>query len=159
MVTTANSIRINRTTDDAFAEGDVKSTYSELKEQPNGALLASASPIHVTAATMTAHNSHAIALYQGKARLWQDANVIEAPSIQFDRNRRSLLAQGTAAQPVSTVLVQASARIRRRKKFTDNWRSNSSEKLAQKTADKPSRCHHGHFRPTHLRRCRTPSSL
>jgi lipopolysaccharide export system protein LptA len=107
MVTTARTIRINRVTDDAFADGDVKSTYSELTEQPNGALLASASPIHVTAATMTAHNSPAIALYQGNARLWQDANIVEAPSIQFDRDRRFLVAQGTPAQPVSTVLVQA----------------------------------------------------
>jgi lipopolysaccharide export system protein LptA len=107
MVTTARTIRINRVTDDAFADGDVKSTYSELTEQPNGALLASASPIHVTGATMTAHNTPAIAVYQGNARLWQDANIVEAPSIQFDRDRRFLLAQGTAAQPVSTVLVQA----------------------------------------------------
>ena len=107
MVTTARTIRINRATDDAFADGDVKSTYNELQEQPNGALLASASPIHVTAATMTAHNSPAVALYQGNARLWQDANIVEAPSIQFDRDRRFLVAQGTAAQPVSTVLVQA----------------------------------------------------
>jgi len=107
MVTTARTIHINRATDDAFADGDVKSTYSELKEQPTGALLASSSPIHVTAATMTAHNSPAIALYQGNARLWQDANIIEAPSIQFDRDRRFLVAQGTPTQPVSTVLVQA----------------------------------------------------
>jgi lipopolysaccharide export system protein LptA len=107
MVTTAKTIRINRGTDDAFADGDVKSTYNELKEQPTGALLASSSPIHVTAATMTAHNSPGVALYQGNARLWQDANVIQAPSIQFDRDRRFLVAQGTAAQPVSTVLVQA----------------------------------------------------
>jgi lipopolysaccharide export system protein LptA len=106
MTTTANKIRINRVTDDAFAEGAVKSTYSDLKEQPNGALLASSSPIHVTAATMTAHNSPAIAIYEGGARLWQDANIIEAPTIQFDREHRSLLAQGTSAQPVSTVLVQ-----------------------------------------------------
>jgi lipopolysaccharide export system protein LptA len=107
MVTTASTIRINRVTDDAFADGNVKSTYSELTEQPNGALLASASPIHVTSASMTAHNSPAIALYEGNARLWQDANIVEAPSIQFDRNRRFLVAQGTPAQPVSTVLVQA----------------------------------------------------
>jgi lipopolysaccharide export system protein LptA len=107
MVTTARTIRINRATDDAFAEANVKSTYSELTEQPSGALLASSSPIHVTSATMTAHNSPAVALYQGNARLWQDANIIEAPSIQFDRDRRFLVAQGTAAQPVSTVLVQA----------------------------------------------------
>ncbi len=106
MVTTACVIRINRATDDAFADGNVKSTYSELKEQPNGALLASSSPIHVTSATMTAHNSPSVALYQGNARLWQDANIVEAPSIQFDRDRRFLVAQGTAAQPVLTVLVQ-----------------------------------------------------
>jgi lipopolysaccharide export system protein LptA len=107
MVTTAKTIRINRASDDAFADEDVKSTYRELQEQPNGALLASASPIHVTSATMTAHNSPAIALYRGNARLWQDANIVEAPSIQFDRDRRFLVAQGTATQPVSTVLVQA----------------------------------------------------
>ncbi len=110
MVTTARTIRINRASDDAVADGDVKSTYSDLKEQPNGALLASASPIHVTAASMTAHSSTAIALYEGKARLWQDANVISAPTIQFDRNHRSLVAQGTAARSVSSsmVLVPAS---------------------------------------------------
>jgi lipopolysaccharide export system protein LptA len=106
MVTTAKTIRINRASADAFADGDVKSTYSELTEQPNGALLASASPIHVTSARMTAHTTTATALYQGKARLWQDANVIEAPSIEFDRDRRSVIAQGTVAQQVSTVLVQ-----------------------------------------------------
>jgi lipopolysaccharide export system protein LptA len=106
MVTTAKTIRIDRASGDASAEGDVKSTYSELKEQPDGALLASASPIHVTAATMTAHNSPAVAVYQGNARLWQDANIIEAPSIEFDRDRRSLVARGTATQPVLTTLVQ-----------------------------------------------------
>jgi lipopolysaccharide export system protein LptA len=109
MVTSAQLIRINRGNDDAFAEGEVKSTYNELKEQPNGALLASASPIHVTAAKMTAHNSPAIALYEGNARLWQDANVIEAPSIEFDRDHRSVIAQGSGAQRVSTVLVEAKA--------------------------------------------------
>ncbi|MGA8436674.1 MAG: LptA/OstA family protein [Candidatus Sulfotelmatobacter sp.] len=106
MMTTANTIRINRASDDAIAQGNVKSTYNDLKEQPSGALLASSSPIHVTAATMTAHNSPAIALYEGNARLWQDANLIEAPSIEFDRDHRSLVAQGTAVHPVSTVLVQ-----------------------------------------------------
>jgi lipopolysaccharide export system protein LptA len=47
-----------------------------------------------------------VALYTGNARLWQDANVIEAPSIQFDRDRRFVVAQGTQAQPVHTTLVQ-----------------------------------------------------
>ncbi len=106
MTTTSRSMRLNRATGDAFADGDVKSTYSELKAQPNGALLASSDPIHVTARTMTAHSTPAVALYTGDARLWQNANVIQAPSIEFDRNHRSVLAQGSPTQPVSTVLVQ-----------------------------------------------------
>lgn len=107
MATTANIIRINRTTGDALGEGDVKSTYSELKERPEGALLAASSPIHVTARSMTAHKSSAGATYSGNARLWQDANVIEAPTIQFDRDHRSVVAEGTTDNPVRTVLAQA----------------------------------------------------
>jgi lipopolysaccharide export system protein LptA len=109
MATTAKTIRINRQTNEAHAEVDVKSTYSELKEQPNGALLASSSPIHVTSRSMTAHNNPNVALYTGDARLWQDANIIEAPSIQFDRENRFVTAQGTPARPVSTILEQRSA--------------------------------------------------
>jgi lipopolysaccharide export system protein LptA len=116
MTTTAQNMRMNRVTGDSMAEGNVKSTYSELKPQPNGALLASSDPIHVTSRSMTAQRSAAIATYTGDARLWQDANIVEAPILQFDRDHRSLLAQGAAAmpgtllkspvQPVSTVLVQ-----------------------------------------------------
>jgi lipopolysaccharide export system protein LptA len=105
MATTANTIRINRATGDALAQDDVKSTYSELKEEPDGALLASSSPIHVTARSMTAHNN-GVALYSGSVRLWQDANIIEAPTMQFDRDHRSVTAQGTPARPVQTILVQ-----------------------------------------------------
>jgi lipopolysaccharide export system protein LptA len=110
MTTTAQTIRMNRTTGDAIAEGNVKSTYSDLKAQPDGGMLASSDPIHVTSRSMTAHRSPAVALYTGDARLWQNANVVEAPTLQFDRDHRSLIAQGiaqrTLTQPVSTVLVQ-----------------------------------------------------
>jgi len=111
MTTTAQVIRVNRTTGEALAEGNVKSTYSDLKAQPGGAILASSDPIHVTSRTMTAHRSPAIAVYTGDARLWQNANVVEAPWLQFDRDKRSLVAQGMpqggSAQAVSTALVQA----------------------------------------------------
>jgi lipopolysaccharide export system protein LptA len=107
MATTAKTIRMNRATGEAVADTDVKSTYSELKEQPDGALLASSSPIHVTARSMTARSNAGVVLYSGKVRLWQDANIIEAPTVQFDRDRRFVIAQGTAAQPVQTILVQA----------------------------------------------------
>ncbi len=103
----ASSIRLNRGTGDAVAEGEVKTTYSDLTEQPNGAMLAASDPIHVTARTMTAHSATAIAVYAGGARLWQGANVIVAPTIEFDRDHRSVVARGAGGQPVSTVLVQA----------------------------------------------------
>ena len=104
--TTAHTMRMNRATGDAFAEGDIRSTYSELKEQPNGALLASSSPIHVTSRSMTGHRSSAVAVYTGDARLWQDANLVKAPTIEFDRDHRSMVAEGSPTQPVSTTLVQ-----------------------------------------------------
>jgi lipopolysaccharide export system protein LptA len=99
---------------------------------------------------MTAHNSPAIALYQGNARLWQDANLVEAPSIQFDRDRRFLVAQGTAAQPVSTVLVQAkliqpdppSAKVPPKKIVPDSAKkkkaqSEDTKTINAKTEEKP----------------------
>jgi lipopolysaccharide export system protein LptA len=106
MTTTAQTMRMNRATGDAIAEGNVKSTYSDLKPQPDGGMLASSDPIHVTSQMMTVHRSPAIAVYTGDARLWQNANVVQAPTLQFNRNTRALIAQGNAAQPVSTVLVQ-----------------------------------------------------
>jgi lipopolysaccharide export system protein LptA len=107
MAITSNTMQLNRSTGEALAEGNVKSTYSELKAQPNGALLASSSPIHVTSQSMTAHRSSAVAVYTGTARLWQEANVVQAPAIEFDRDSRSVIARGTGAQKVSTALVQA----------------------------------------------------
>ncbi len=105
LATTADTLRMNRGTGDAVAEGHVKTTYSDLRERPNGALLAGASPIHVTARTMTAHHDSATATYTGDVRLWQDANVVEAANIDFDRDRRSIVARGNG-RPVSTALVQ-----------------------------------------------------
>jgi len=105
MTTTARTMRLNRASGDAFADGDVKSTYSDLKSQPDGALLASASPIHVTAQSMSVHGASAIALYSGGARLWQDANIVEGSSIEFDRDHRSMIAHAAPGHPVSTLLA------------------------------------------------------
>lgn len=103
----ANSVRINRRSGDAFAEGEVKTTYSELKQDPNGALLATADPIHVTSRSMNAQRQSGVARYTGGARLWQGANIVEAPTIEFDRQQKSIVAQGTRDKPVSSVFVQA----------------------------------------------------
>jgi lipopolysaccharide export system protein LptA len=106
MTTTARTVRISRATGDAEADANVKTTYSDLKPQSDGALLASGDPIHVTARSMTAHRNSGIAHYVGEARLWQAANIVQAPIIDFDRDQRSMFAQGTPETPVKTVLVQ-----------------------------------------------------
>ena len=68
---------------------------------------------------MTVHGSSAIALYTGDARLWQDANAVEAQSIEFDRDHRSMIALGSdASRTVSTVLVQAELAQQLRRKIT-----------------------------------------
>ena len=108
--TTAQTITFNRATGDALAEGEVKSTYSDLKLQPDGAMLASSDPIHVVSQRMTTHRAPTIALYSGNARLWQNSNVVEAPTLEFDRDRRSLSAKATAPQLVKTVLVQVDSK-------------------------------------------------
>ncbi|MFB3916202.1 MAG: LptA/OstA family protein [Terriglobales bacterium] len=105
LTTTARSLRLNRRTGDATAEGDVKSTYSDLKPQPGGALLASSDPVHVTARSVTAQRATGTAHYSGNARLWQGANIVHAPTIDFDRNQRTISAQSNS-QKVHVVLVQ-----------------------------------------------------
>jgi lipopolysaccharide export system protein LptA len=105
METTAGTVRLNRGTGEGFAEGDVKTTYSDLKPQPNGALLASSDPIHVTAQSMTARNNPQTAIYAGNARLWQNANLVEAPSIEFQKGQRTVMAISHSNQKVSTVLA------------------------------------------------------
>jgi lipopolysaccharide export system protein LptA len=105
METTADAVRLNRNTGEGFAEGDVKASYNDLKPEPGGALLASSDPVHVTADRMTARNSPAIATYNGSVRLWQDANMVVAPKMQFERDPRVVVADSTAQEKVSTTLI------------------------------------------------------
>ncbi len=108
LTTTAQTIRLDRRSGDAVATGDVKSTYSELKLQPGGALLASADPIHVTAPAMRAIRSTGTAIYSGGARLWQGSSIVQAPVIEFSRSARKLLAKSPngASGAVSTTFIQ-----------------------------------------------------
>jgi lipopolysaccharide export system protein LptA len=110
MTTTARAMRMDRGKGDAYAEDNVKSTYSDLKEQPNGALLASSDPIHVTAINMVSHRDPGVATYTGNARLWQNTSVVQAPIIVFDKDKRSVLADGTPDYRVSTVFLQTDSK-------------------------------------------------
>jgi lipopolysaccharide export system protein LptA len=107
---TADSIQLNRKTRNAVAQDNVKTTYTNMTAQPAGAMLASSDPIHVTGSSVNFSSSTGVARYS-KARLWQGPNIVEAPTISFDRNKRSLQAQGSQAQgsqggQVASVFVQ-----------------------------------------------------
>jgi lipopolysaccharide export system protein LptA len=108
MTTTATHVRMNRQTGEGFADDDVKTTYSDLKPQPDGALLANSDPIHVTAQHMTATKQPGIAHYTGNVRLWQTANVVRAPKMDFDNVNRSIEAESDKTQTVSSLFVQQS---------------------------------------------------
>jgi lipopolysaccharide export system protein LptA len=109
MTTTANLVRMNRQSGDAYADDDVKTTYSELKPQPNGALLATSDPIHVTAEHMASRQQPSTAHYTGNVRLWQGANVVRAPKIDFDQGSRTMVAFGDQNQRVLSLFIQESA--------------------------------------------------
>lgn len=102
---TADTIQLSRRTGMATGQGNVKTTYNELKAAPNGAMLGSSEPIHVTGSTVTASRSAGVAKYTA-ARLWQGTNIVEAPTLTFDKNRRMLQAQGDSSGRVNTVFVQ-----------------------------------------------------
>jgi lipopolysaccharide export system protein LptA len=111
----ADNIRLLRgesgkTGGELFATGNVKTTYSELTVQPNGALLANSDPVHVTAKAMNAVQSSGLAHYTGGARLWQGSNIVEAPSIDFDQKTRTIVAQGDLKRPVSSWFTQSGAK-------------------------------------------------
>lgn len=91
------------------AEGDVKTTYGDVKAQPEGALLAASDPIHVTAQRMTAEQTSGVARYSGEVRLWQGTSVIQAPEMAFSRSQRSVQATALEKVPVRTSFVQKDA--------------------------------------------------
>jgi len=102
---TADTIQLNRKTRNTLAERNVKTTYTGLKSQPNGAMLAGSDPVHVTGTSVTINQSAGVARYT-QARLWQGSDIVEAPVISFDRLHRSLLAQGSQSGRVASVFVQ-----------------------------------------------------
>ena len=105
-ITTAVTVTINRQTGEAVAESNVKSTYTNLKPQPGGAMLAGSDPVHVTAASMHASRASGMAHYSGGARLWQGGNIVQAPAIDFLRENRSMVAQGSVSSPVRAIFLE-----------------------------------------------------
>ncbi len=117
----ADKVDVSQASGDAFARGNVKATW--LGEQ-NGneaprrstpasehmADLGGQGPAHAIAAQAELRQSSGEVIFQGQARLWQQANSIAAPVIVLNRPRQTLVAStASAADPVRVVLVSATA--------------------------------------------------
>jgi lipopolysaccharide export system protein LptA len=135
---TADKMDVSRQTGDAFGRGHVKATWLGGGQpgasqpggiQPGGAGKGAAgpgsvglggqAPTHVIAAeahlqrTAGAAGSagSSVVTFTGHARLWQDANSVEGPTIVLNRERQTLVARsGDAGEPVVVVLLSAAGK-------------------------------------------------
>jgi len=107
----AERVTFDQTTGDAAADGDVRVSY--LQQGSTG------DPVHVLAARALGHKATGITQFfsgpGGDARMWQGGSQVEAPVLDLDRTKKTLLAHGAGAgwgaaqgPVVKTVLVDAS---------------------------------------------------
>lgn len=101
----ADRVEMNRTTGDGNAEGSVRVSY--LQQGGTG------EPMHVISARAIGHKATGVTEFfaapGGNARMWQGGSTVEAPVLDFDRTKRTVMAHGVAGsngQAVKTVLVQ-----------------------------------------------------
>ncbi|MEO5936312.1 MAG: LPS export ABC transporter periplasmic protein LptC [Terriglobales bacterium] len=106
-IITARTLRLNRKTGEVAGQGEVKTTYRQLQATRGGAMFSGSDPIHATAEAVAANRNTGIARFTGSARLWQGANMVQAPTIVFEKERRSLTATGSNSTRVTTVFVQS----------------------------------------------------
>jgi lipopolysaccharide export system protein LptA len=89
--THATKITFQQNTGEMVAEGKVLS--SDLSTKKSGIQLSSA-PANISADRMTGNTKSGKALYTGHARLWQGPSVLDADSIELQRDARILTAIG-----------------------------------------------------------------
>jgi len=93
--TTADRIRLNQTNGDFVADGHVNSSRLPEKDQKkNSEMLSGDEPMHAQAARMESTNKNRKIRYQGKVLMWQGANRIQAETVDLDREKRGLVADG-----------------------------------------------------------------
>jgi lipopolysaccharide export system protein LptA len=93
--TTADHIRLDQRTGDFTAEGNVNSSRLPDKDQKkNSELLSGDDPLQATARKMDSRNRNRRIHYEGAVNMWQAANRIQADTVDLDREKRTLLADG-----------------------------------------------------------------
>lgn len=93
--TSADRIRIDETTRDFTADGNVKSSRLPEKDaKKNGQLLNGDEPLQAQAAHMESTEHNTVAHYRGSAMMWQGANRIQADTIDLNHKTKRLAADG-----------------------------------------------------------------
>ena len=119
---TADKLSVSQESGDAFAQGNVKATWTGNPEGSNpaktgGSAKANANfgaqgPTHVIAEQAELKRSSGAATFKGNARLWQQGNSVVAPVIVLDRTKQTLTAvTRDSKNPVQVVLVSATASV------------------------------------------------
>ncbi len=89
--TRAAKITFVQNTGDIQAEGNVRSTDLSAK---SSTVQFSAAPANVSSDRLDANSKSGKAVYSGHARLWQGPSVLEADSIELQRDTRTVIAVG-----------------------------------------------------------------
>ena len=122
----ATVLDYHRDSGDAFAEGAVKATYTQPKNQKGtqpaansgpslGPTLGQDGPVHITADRAQLHHATNISIFYGSAstpaRIWQGDSSILAPVLELTRNPQTLRAHGDEGNPAPVVSANLASAI------------------------------------------------
>jgi len=92
--TSADHIRLDQRTGNFTAEGAVNSSRLPDKSQKNSGMLSGDEPLQAQARKMVSANRDRTVHYEGNVSLWQGANRIQANTVDVDREKQTLVADG-----------------------------------------------------------------
>lgn len=92
--TAADHIRMQQSTGDFDAQGHAVTTRLPESNKSESAMLDKDEPSLGTADHITSANRNHLIHYMGSAKVWQTSNRIEADTIDIDRDKKSLIADG-----------------------------------------------------------------
>jgi lipopolysaccharide export system protein LptA len=92
--TSADHIRLDQRTGNFTAEGGVNSSRLPDKSEKNPGMLSGDEPLQAQARKMESSNRNRTVHYEGSVNLWQGANRIQANTVDVDREKQALVADG-----------------------------------------------------------------
>ncbi|HZD48231.1 MAG TPA: LptA/OstA family protein [Silvibacterium sp.] len=118
----ADVLDYHRDSGDAAAEGAVKATYTQPKNQKgtqaaanSGPTLGETGPVHITADRARLHHETNTSIFYGSAdkpaRMWQGDNSVLAPVLELTRTPQTLKAYGEGTDPTPVVNANLTSAI------------------------------------------------